>query len=288
MKRYWLASSVLMLAALAIPGGLTAQAIKGANPQGGAATDADYKALLNMKEITGKIVGVGAGKITLRYEYQVAAPAGAAKANPGAKNNNNNGAAQKVQQAMQKVQQDQQKLQQAQAQLQNANPKQRQQQMQQLQKQKQQLQQDMQKLQQAQAQAAGGGGRPNIPPQIQNPNFVTTYKDFDLDMTDKVVLRMLKLPFEYDNDTGLPKVYTKADEAKLKGPDSSKPGYVAKESDLATGQLVKLSLVKPTAPIKKDADKVVDMTKPLVAMVLIAEVNAASAINVAPAKKKAK
>ncbi len=59
-------------------------------------------------------------------------------------------------------------------------------------------------------------------------------KDFEFEFSEKVELRKLKLPFEYD-DKGFPKKYTPAEQAKLKG-NPSLPGYVAKSEDFTPGK----------------------------------------------------
>ena len=86
------------------------------------------------------------------------------------------------------------------------------------------------------------------------------YKDFDLDLSDKVSVRKMSLGTEYD-DKGNVKTYTKEEKDKLKGNDTSKPGYEAKIDDLQSGQQVKIQLKMPkkantaSEPVKKD-DKV--------------------------------
>ena len=93
---------------------------------------------------------------------------------------------------------------------------------------------------------------PNTQPFIT----VTGTKDFDLELTEKVVYRKLILPFEYD-DTGNVKTYTDKEKADLKGEDKTKPGYMAKVEEFIPGMEVKLTLAAPKkkpAP-EKDADK---------------------------------
>ena len=60
-------------------------------------------------------------------------------------------------------------------------------------------------------------------------------KEFEFEFAEKVDLRKLNLPFEYD-DKGNPKVYSATEKAKLKG-NASLPGYVARPEDFTPGAM---------------------------------------------------
>jgi hypothetical protein len=89
--------------------------------------------------------------------------------------------------------------------------------------------------------------------QAQGNAAATTlaFKQFDMEGIDKLVIRRLNLPFEYDNK-GYPKKYSKEDLDRLKGKDKTLPGYEAGLLDLQNGQTVHVYLAK-SQPAKKDA-----------------------------------
>ncbi len=97
-----------------------------------------------------------------------------------------------------------------------------------------------------QARVVGAANRQLMQNMRNNPPFklATASKQFELEGTPKVVVRRLKLPFEYD-DKGNPKTYTSGEIKALKGKDTSLPGYTAQYEDLQVGQIVKLYLVPP-------------------------------------------
>ncbi len=72
-------------------------------------------------------------------------------------------------------------------------------------------------------QMAKTNGNPNNQPFMLDHQ----YKDFDLDLSEKIVVRKMFLETEYD-DKGNLKTYTKEELKELKGKDSTKPGYTAK------------------------------------------------------------
>jgi hypothetical protein len=78
--------------------------------------------------------------------------------------------------------------------------------------------------------------------------LITYRKQFDLQATDNVKVRLSKLPAEYD-DKGFPKKYTDAELKERKGPDPGQPGYAGSFEELTPGQIVKLTF----AADKKDA-----------------------------------
>jgi hypothetical protein len=59
------------------------------------------------------------------------------------------------------------------------------------------------------------------------------YKQYDMEGINKLVVRRLNLPLEYDNK-GYPKKYSKEDLDRLKGKDKTLPGYEAGLLDLQT------------------------------------------------------
>jgi hypothetical protein len=100
----------------------------------------------------------------------------------------------------------------------------------------------------------------------KNPNNVSVKplihpKDFELELQEKVVYRKMNLIAEYD--TGKLKTLSKDEIAKLKGSDSSKPGYTATASEFHAGQIVFVYL---SAAKKSKEDQA---AKPTVRMLII-------------------
>jgi hypothetical protein len=85
---------------------------------------------------------------------------------------------------------------------------------------------------------------------------VTDRKEFNLQGTDKTVVRRAKLPVEYDEKGNL-KEYTEKEKQEKKGKDSKLPGYQAEFGNLEVGQLVKItvSMKKPSSKDKTEAPK---------------------------------
>ena len=88
-------------------------------------------------------------------------------------------------------------------------------------------------------------------------------KEEEIQATDDVVVRMLKPKEEFD-EKGKPKKYTKKEKAELKGTDKKLPGYQADFGDIATEQIISLTLVRkkgapvatrPVRPVRKGKDK---------------------------------
>ena len=215
-----------LVAALAILGSTDALAQKKKNKDNTtdypAATDADYKSIQKQKELSGKVVAVNTGTLTIRVDYPHYEP------NPKYKppKNANNAATQmnKINQTYVDLQNQYNKA------ASSNNPKQ-------VAQAQQRIASDMAKLQQQynqlsmQLAKAGANTDPNNQPFI----VVTNTKDFDLEIQDNVVYRRQNLPFEYD-DTGSVKTYTKEEKDALRGDDKSKPGYSAKAEDLVPGR----------------------------------------------------
>ncbi len=124
-------------------------------------------------------------------------------------------------------------------------------------------------------------------------NTKTVRKDFDLQATEEVKVRLKKLPVEYD-DKGNVKKYTakEKEELKGKGKDRSLPGYQGTWDNVAEGQKVKVYLKAKKKKAKKakdkeeakdkeaakdklgkdkDDDEDLDDSKPLVTMIIIQE-----------------
>jgi len=217
------------------PAEVEAQKKKAADvPADQVATDKDYKALKDTKDMTGLVGSLGSSTMMFRLDIPKMEPNPNYKAPKGANQNTQ----------MQKLYQQQAKI------MANPNPIQRQMQM-------QQLQMQMAKLQQGQGQ-----------PKNTNPNnqpFMTThtYKDYDFDLSEKLVVRKMFLEVEYD-DKGNLKTYTDEEKAKLKGKDSSKPGYLGKLEDIQPNQKIKIHLAMPKKAkpaADKDADAKSDAVK---------------------------
>jgi hypothetical protein len=134
-----------------------------------------------------------------------------------------------------------------------------------------------------------------------NPNnlpftSVKHTRDFDLTLQDNIVYRKMNLTLEYD-DTGNAKTLTKEEIAKLKGTDSSKPGYKATASEFHANQIVfiyvspaKKSTSSSSTSSKDDPDAKektgTTVDRPTVRMLIIEKDGAAAASTTAPPKKK--
>jgi len=189
------------------------------------AEDKDYKALKDTKDMTGLLGSLGTSTMMFRLDIPKMEP------NPNykpPKGNNQNSQMQNLYRQQAKI-------------MANPNPIQRQMQM-------QQLQMQMQKLQQ---------GPQNTNPNNQPYRTAHTYKDYDFELSEKLHVRKMFLEQEYD-DKGNLKTYTEEEKSKLKGKDSSRPGYIAKLEDVQPNQKIKIYLAMPrkTKPAAdKDADK---------------------------------
>jgi hypothetical protein len=220
----------------------------------------DYAALQSAKELVGTVQGTDAKSITLRIDIPHY------EKNPNYKppaNNGNNTAANQIQQHMNRIAQIQQQL------ATSKTAQQRNQHMQQLNQEKNALNQAMARMQQQQAKAAGNNNNPNSQPF----KVVSDHKDFDLDFTEKVVIRKMFLETGYDDKGNLIE-YTKDKIAKLKGDNPNLPGYTAKFDDIQPGMVAKLMLVAPKTMAKskdaKDDDNLVGaVDRPTVRMVIL-------------------
>ncbi len=196
------------------------------------ATDKDYKSLQTVKDMTGKVTGLTLDTVTFRLDTPHMVPNPKYKALAGSANQN---------QQMQNLYR-----QQVQA-MNTTNPVQRQQRMQQL----------MASMQRQDAQQTAANSNPNNQPFM----VAHQYKDFELNLSDKVIIRKMVLEKDYD-DKGNLKTYTSEEKARLKGNDPALPGYKAKVDDLSSGVQVKIYLKMPkkklAATTKKQDDKTTD------------------------------
>jgi hypothetical protein len=206
---------------------------KKADP-GEIATDQDYKSLKSIQDMTGKLGSVNLNTLTIRLDIPHMVP------NPKYKPPKGSNA---QYQQMQNIYRQQAQI------MATTNPIQRQQRMQQL----------MATINNAEyqqmLQAAAAAGNPNNQPFM----LAHQYKDYELELSDKVTVSKLSLDNEYD-DKGYVKTYTKDEKAELKRNDPSKLGYQAKVEDLQTGQQIKVYLkmpkkTKPAPETEKPADK---------------------------------
>ncbi|MBI3822676.1 MAG: hypothetical protein HY289_08350 [Planctomycetes bacterium] len=283
-------AGLLALVVLSAPGDAFAEKKKKkeakAKETAPAATDADYKGIQKQKELTGKLVSVDAKIVTLRAEYShyeanpKYKPPTAKPGQPGYNQTANQQG--QMWRTYNDIMKQQQKLALA------KNPREYQQAMMRLQQDMMRLQQEIVRMQQTMAKGTAAGQK--VDPNNQPFITVTNTKDFDLEVEEKVVLRKLFLPFEYD-DTGKVKTYTDKEKAELRGDDKTKPGYKAKFEDFAPGQDVKLYLTPPKKMEKpKDTDKddkaPEEVLRPTVNMIVMTKENmSASSIQGAPEKK---
>ena len=223
MHRKTLCFASLLLAAMAIlTGDVVGQGKKNNAQQPMTATDQDYIYLEQAKQVTGQILSFddSSKTVSVRVEGTDWVP------NPNYKPMGNQYA---------QLNQHQAQLAQQQAVVSAAKSKaQTQAAMQQIAKLQGQIGQEMSKL--------GNVNPNNLPFKAQKHT-----RDFDLTMQDKVVYRKMNLELEYD-DTGNPKSYTAAEKAKLKGTDTTKPGYKATASEFHANQIVYIYV----SPAKKE------------------------------------
>ncbi len=198
------------------------------------ATDQDYKSLKSIQDMTGKLASVNLNTLTVRLDIPHMVP------NPKYKPPKGSNA---QYQQMQNIYRQQAQI------MATTNPIQRQQRMQQL-----MATINIAEYQQM-MQAAAAAGNPNNQPYM----LAHQYKDYELELSDKVTVSKLSLDNEFD-DKGYVKTYTKEEKAELKRNDPSKLGYQAKVEDLQTGQQIKVYLkmpkkTKPAPDAEKPADK---------------------------------
>lgn len=228
-------------------------------------TPQEYAALLQMKEVVGKLSNIaGTKSLTFDIEYLAGGKSGSGEAYT--LNKAVVGQAQKQRQYEQQMANLMREQQQA---MQIQNPQKRKQKM-------RQIAIQMQKMQ-TQQMYKGPDGQPGANGQKANAN--RAYKEFEVDLADTLVVRRNFVPWEYD-DKGYLKTYTQDEITAMRGKDSSKPGYTAKFEDLQGGQIVKLYLTTPTTkpearkdakaePKKTEDESAGSVTRPVVTMILI-------------------
>jgi hypothetical protein len=205
------------------------------------ATDQDYKLLQSIKDMTGKLTSINTMSITFRLDIPHLEPN--PKYRPPKGNNSQYDPMYNIYRLQARA-------------LAIRNPVLRQIRM-------QELMATLQREQYLQLmRTAAATGNPNNQPFV----LAHQYKDFDLELAEKVVFRKMSLEPQYD-DKGNIKEYTKEEKDKLRGKDTSKPGYEAKVEDLEAGQQVKIYLkmpkkTKPLSEPDKAEDKVDDKEKP--------------------------
>jgi hypothetical protein len=117
----------------------------------------------------------------------------------------------------------------------------------------QQYQQQYNRMMQQYAQAVQQGAKSTASKPGNEPFIVvTTTKEYELEMEDKVEIRKLFLPFEYD-DAGNVRKYSEKEKKALRGDDAKKPGYIAKIEEATKGTGAKLTLTPVPPKKKKDA-----------------------------------
>jgi hypothetical protein len=230
---------IALFAALAAPNEVVAQKKKGkAVDNGYAALPEDYKTIQNKKELTGEIVAVSGLVVTLRVDTPKVEANPKYKAPSGAAANS----------AQNRLWQDGQRLQQDYQRAMNAkNPVERQRQLQRYQLDLARYQNDVAKQNQqllAKSNKVTDNKNNTTDPFI----VVHSFKEFDLETADKLAVRKMFLPMEFD-DMGNVKTYTDKQKSELKDP---KGGYVSKLDEAAPGMEARLLL---TAPPKKAKDK---------------------------------
>jgi hypothetical protein len=104
-----------------------------------------------------------------------------------------------------------------------------------------------------QIEAALGQLQQQMQKMTQDAKVVNDRKIVDCQAADDLKVRVMVLPARFD-DEGNIKPYTDDEKKALKGKDTTLAGYEANLSDLKSGDLVRIRLVRKTPP-KKDGDK---------------------------------
>jgi len=254
------------------------------------AVPADYKALQKAKDVTGIIVAVSGTTVS----FKVDSPR--LEANPKFKaptitNPNAKGYNAQANQQYRQVQEYQRIMRDYQQALNAKNPQERARAMQRYQQDLARFQQNMQReYSQLLARAAKD---PNYSKNNANNTVdpfivVHSYKEYELELQEKVVLRKMFLPFEFD-DAGNPRQYSDKEKAELRGDDKTKPGYSAKIDEATAGTEAKFHLTPPKkADAKESADGVGNVERPTVHMMVLTKYNANPSTPPANPKKKDK
>jgi hypothetical protein len=120
---------------------------------------------------------------------------------------------------------------------------------------------------------------------------VHSYKEYDLETKDNVVVRKLFLSTEFD-DMGNVKKYSDKEKAELRGTDKSKPGYASKMDEVASGMEAKLYLTPPpkkkkASESKADEEGVGNADRPTINMIVLQK-DAPAPTTTSPADTKKK
>jgi hypothetical protein len=210
-------------------GDALAQKKKGAKDDTARAAPEDYAKFHGVKQFAGELVSIDGGSkiIAVKIDF----PEYARNPNYRPPRGGTNNQAGQLQRLMIQYQQA----------MANPNPRTR---MQQIQRVTQQIQRAEMNLMRNAARGSGGGN--NSPVKLIHHD-----KTFELIMQENVVLRKMMLGSNTFDDQGNIKEFTKAEIAKLKGTDSTKPGYAAKVEEFLPGSVVMLYLT----PAKSDSKK---------------------------------
>jgi len=236
-----------VIAAVCTPSEVNAQKKKDKKVDNGyAALPEDYKAIQNKKELTGEIVAVSGAVVTLRVDNPKVEPN--PKYKPPTTGPGVNSAENRLYQDGLRLQRDYTNA------MNNKNLAQRQQALLRYQQDMIRYQNDMARLNSQLLTNANKnvGKKDKNGNNISDPFIVVhNYKEYDLETQDKVVVRKMFLPQEFD-DMGNVKKWTEKEKADLRVDDKKPPVYVAKLEEAAPGMEARLHL---TAPPKKKKDK---------------------------------
>jgi hypothetical protein len=256
------------------------------------ALPADYKSLQKAKEVSGIIVSVSGTTVTFKLDYPHLENNPKYKpptvTNPGAKGYNA-----QANQQYRDFQQQQRLMKDYQQAMNAKNPQERARALQRYQQEMARFQQNMQRdyAQLLQKAAKDPNYTKNNANNTTDPFIVVhAYKEYELELQDKVVFRKMFLPFEFD-DAGNPKQYTEKEKTELRGTDKTKPGYKAAADEATPGTEAKFHLTAPKKTEtpkpkdKDDPDGVGNVERPTVNMVVLTKYNANPSTG-APEKKK--
>jgi len=266
---------------------------KKADSKANPATPADYALMQKNKEVTGTIIGVGGGgvSISLRVDTPHMEPNPNYKP-PTVTNPNAAGYNQQANQQYQQLRQYNDIQRQMQQAAKAKSPQEQQRIMNRLQLDMARFQQDQQRqLAQQMAKAVKGAKNPGGNSNSEPFRIVHQYKDYEFELQEGAVLRKVFLATEYD-DTGNIKEYTEKVKAELRGTDKTKPGYLARLDEIIPGAEAKLTLIAPKAtkkdPKAKDDDGIGNVDRPIVKMVVLTKESTSTPVVGGAPKKKDK
>ena len=265
-----------VLAALVTPTEVVAQKKKKGADNGYGALPEDYKSIVNKKELVGEIVAVSGLVVTLRVDTPKVEANPKYKPPKGVTTTNN---------PQYRLWDNAQRLQRDLQQAQNAKtPQERQRAMQRYQQELIRYQQEANQINQQLLNQAAKGQKTDNKNNTTDPFIVVhSYKEFDLETQEKLVVRKMFLPMEYD-DMGNVKTYTQKQKDDLK---DARGGYVSKLEEAAPGMEAKLLLTAPKKSKEAKADEEVE--RPTInTIVLTKDSPSAGNIPAADPKKKKK